>query len=464
MRPLTASRKTGMKRTLIGALFCLALAAPELQAAPAAQPTAAQEQEFQASDDNARARILISLSKGGHHELAATLLTRYPLSGEFAVNRTLYIEGLIEQGRGNLSGAVAKYRKALADDPSLTLVRSELANTLAMLDEDDSAKHHLQLLMAEARSEQEAAGIRSFMDRLDAKRPFAFNAYVSVAPSTNINDGSSIDKVTVSNGENQGEIDIDPDSEAKSGIGLSAGASVGYHRRLGNDFAVVAGAGVGGRIYKDSDYNSYGASQSVELRYLLDGGYLGIGGVASENFKTDELGFSYMSFGPRVSAQKQITQRDRINASAVYEWRRYTDNADSNGYAFLADASWTHALSSDANVGLLLGYNRVNSEALDYKSYHAVSAGMSLYKELPQGITLDLLGNYRFAHFDEPFFLYDERRKDHRLLGQATFTKRDLNIYGFAPSIEYTYIYNSSNIANYQFDSHSVEFKLTKDF
>jgi hypothetical protein len=455
---------SGRKRTLIGALFCLALAAPELQAATYLQPTAAQEQEFQAADDNGRARILIPLAKGGYHELAATLLKRYPLAGEFSANRTLYIEGLIEQGRGNLTGAVAKYRAALADDPSLTLVRADLANALALLDEDDSAKHHLQQLMAEAKTEQEAAGIRSFMDKLDAKRPFAFNGYVSVAPSTNINDGSSVDKVYVVDGDYEGEIDIDSDSEAKSGIGLSAGASAGYHKRLGNKLALVAGAGVGGQLYRDASYNSYGSSESVEIRYLIDGGYVGLGGVSSQTFRTDELGFGYISFGPRVSAQKQITPRDRVSASVIYEWRRYPDNADSNGTALLADANWTHALSSDANFGIFAGYNRVNSEALDYKSYHAVEGGLSLYKELPHGITIDLLGSYRFAHFDEEFFAYGDRRKDHRLRAEATLTKRDWNIYGFAPSLDYSYIYNFSNIANYQFDSHTVELKLTKDF
>ena len=58
------------------------------------------------------------------------------------------------------------------------------------LDEDDSAKHHLNLLMAEAPNEYEAEGIRSFIDTIDARRPFTFNAYVSVAPSTNVNNGS----------------------------------------------------------------------------------------------------------------------------------------------------------------------------------------------------------------------------------------------------------------------------------
>lgn len=480
-----ARSNTALKRTLIGALFCLALAAPDLQAAPSAQPTPAQEQEFRQSDDNGRARILISLAKGGYHELAATLLAQYPLTGEFSANRVLYIEGLIQQGRGDLTGAVAKYRAALADDPGLSLVRADLANALAMLDEDDSAKHHLQLLMAEARDETEAAGIRSFMDRLDAKRDFSFSAYVSAAPSTNINDGSTADKVYLNNEEYQGE--ITPES-AKSGIGLSAGGSIGYHKRLGNNFAVAAGASAGGRIYKDSDYNSYGASQSLEIRRMLEGGYIGLGAVGSQSVSFSEKEFvpvfdangdldlaqsyistdhkfsvGYYSFGPRISLQKQVTPQDRISGSIIYEWRRYKDNKFSNGNAFLADASWTHALSSDANIGLLMSYNRVTS-GLDYKAYQAVLGGLTYYKELPWGITLDLMGTYRFAHFDGQMPIYFERRKDHRFLVDAIITKRDWNIYGFAPSLDYTYIHNASNIANYDYDSHSVEVKLTKDF
>ena len=80
-----------------------------------------------------------------------------------------------------------KYRAALASDPSLTLVRSELAKTLFELGENDSAKHHLTLLMADAPNAVQAQGIRSFIDTIDASRPYTFSAFISAAPSTNIN-------------------------------------------------------------------------------------------------------------------------------------------------------------------------------------------------------------------------------------------------------------------------------------
>jgi hypothetical protein len=55
-------------------------------------------------------------------------------------------------------------------------------------------------------------------------------------------------------------------------------------------------------------------------------------------------------------------------------------------------------------------------------------------------------------------------RKDTRLIGSVALTKRDFNIWGYAPAIEYTYVHNDSNISLYEFDSHAIDFRLSKDF
>ena len=448
-------------RTVFCALSFLLLTSAATLAALSAEATPKQTAEYEASNESARVKLLIQLAKSGQHELAAVLLKRYPLTGKFANNRQLFIEGLILHARGNLTGAVKNYRKALADDPSLTLVRAELAQTLFELQDDDSAKHHLNLLIAEAPNEQEAQGIRSFIDTIDARRPFTFNAYVSVAPSTNVNNGSS--NKTVYSPVFGGNLDIDAASRKKSGIGFSTGLSAGYSHRLGNDFSVVLGGGVDARIYNDSGFNSYGASQSAELRYLISGGYLGVGVVASENLKNDEIGLSYYSYGPRVSLQKAISPKDRINLSSVYEWRNYPDTSMSDGTALMIDGAWNHAFDSSLNATLNAGYDHIKTE-LDFTSYKTYSGGFGVYKELPKGITVNLNGEIRLSDFDGMHPIAGVVRKDKRLTGTVTLTKRDFNIWGYAPAIEYTYIHNDSNISLYQFDSHQVDFRLSKDF
>ncbi len=446
-------------RAVFCALSCLILTSTAILAKTAVAPSPQQISEYEASTESTRVKLLIRLAKSGQHDLAETLLERYPLTGEFGKNRQLFVEGLILKARGNLTGAAKNYRAALADDPSLTLVRAELAQTLFALEQDDSAKHHLNLLMAEAPNENEAQGIRSFIDTIDARRPFTFNAYVSVAPSTNVNNGSSVDKVYYSDGS---YIDVQGEKK-KSGIGFSTGLNAGYSHRLGNDFSVVLGGGANGTVYTDDDYNIFAASQSAELRYLITGGFLGAGLVASENLKNDEIDLSYYSYGPRVSLQKSLSPQDRINLSSVYEWRNYPDNSGSDGTALMIDGSWSHAFNSSLTAGLNGGFDRVTT-GFGYDSYEAYSAGFSLYKELPYGITANLYGEMRLADFDDIFPLYNVVRKDTRLIGTVNLTKRDLNFWGYAPAIEYTYINNDSNIANYKYDSHIVDLRLTKDF
>jgi outer membrane protein len=429
--------------------------------AAAVTPSQQQITEYEASTESTRVKLLINLAKSGQQDLAESLLKRYPLTGKFGPNRQLFIEGLILKARGNLTGAAKNYRKALADDPSLTLVRAELAQTLFMLEEDDSAKHHLNLLMAEAPNEYEAQGIRSFIDTIDARRPFTFNAYVSVAPSTNVNNGSS--KKTIYAPLWGVDMDIDDSSREQSGIGFSTGLSAGYSHRLGNDFSAVLGGGINASIYTDSDFNMYNASQSAELRYLLTNGFLGTGVVASENMKNDEIGLSYYSYGPRVSLQKALSPQDRINLSSVYEWRNYPDTSTSDGTALMLDGSWNHAFDSSLTTSLSTGYDRIKTE-LDFTSYETYSGGVGLYKELPEGITVNLNGEFRLSEFDAMHPIAGVVRKDERYTGSITLTKRDFNIWGYAPAIEYTYVYNDSNISLYQFDSHAVDFRLSKDF
>lgn len=448
-------------RAVFCALSCLLLMSPAVLAKAAVEPNPQQISEYEASNEATRVKLLITLARAGQQDLAESLLKRYPLTGEFGPNRQLFIEGLILKARGNLTGAAKKYRAALADDPGLTLVRSELAQTLFILQEDDSAKHHLNLLMAEAPDEYQAQGIRSFIDAIDARRPFTFSAYVSVAPSTNVNNGSS--NKTIYSPLFGADLDIDDESREQSGVGFSTGLSAGYSHRLGNDFSVVLGGGINATIYTDSDYNSFNASQSAELRYLLTGGFLGAGLVASENMKNDELGLSYYSYGPRISLQKAISAKDRVNLSSVYEWRNYSDYSESDGTALMIDGSWSHSFDSSLTTSLSAGYDEIET-GIDYNSFETYSGGFGFYKELPKGITVNLNGELRLSEFDAVHPIAGIVREDRRYMASVAFTKRDFNIWGYAPAIEYTYIYNDSNVSIYEFDSHAIDFKLSKDF
>jgi outer membrane protein len=459
----------GIHRALFGLLTTVFCFAANVETAHATLTTE-QIKVYQSADESQRVHFLIGRAKAGQYRLAAELLRNFPLRGPNAVNRTLYIEGLILNAQGNLTGAVQKYRTALANDPKLTLVRSELAQTLVTLGEDDSAKHHLQLLEAEAPNANVAAGIRSFIDRIDAKRPFTFSGFVSVAPSTNVNNGSSHSTVYSANPEfsNNSTLTISPSSRKKSGIGAALGGSVGYSKRLGNQLEAVFAADAAGQLYDNSDFDSASLSQSAEIRFHVNQGYFGFGAVANEalapNFNDIMSSrFSYRSYGPRVSMRYNLNARDLLTGSAVYERRDYAGTALLDAYAFLTEASWNHAIDSSLNFTVTGGYDKINVE-LKELGYSTIFGGLSVYKELPKGVTLYASTKALFSKFDDVNTAAGMVRYDQRYVGSIALTKRDLNIFGFAPSIDYTYTLNKSNIALWDYDSHAVDLRLTKDF
>jgi outer membrane protein len=447
------------------ALF-LSVCLPLLSQSAVAQPTPEEmvsqiTADFEAADDATRARQLILLAKSGQHELAAELLATHPLEGAHAANRVLFIEGLIARGRGDNQTAVDKFRSALANDPKLTLVRSELATTLMAMDEGDSAKHHLKLLAADAPTEQDAVGIRAYIDQIDANRPYQFNAYVSLAPSTNINNGSTHKKVY--SPLFGADLDIDKGGRRKSGIGGAVGGNAAFNHRFNENFMVVAAGQAEARIYDDFDFNAYSISQSLEGRYLTGNGYFGLGAVASQSLTNDASDLAYLSYGPRASTRIDISKSNTLTASSTFEWRDAQGGSTFDSTALMLNGALTHAINSSFNFTVSAGFDDVTFDN-SVLSYDAWSAGLSVYKELPFGVTADVFGHMQFKTHDEESFLAGKTQKDHRLTTGLTLTKRDFDIFGFAPALSYTYINNMSNITIYDYDAHAIDFRLTKDF
>jgi outer membrane protein len=447
-------RVNWLSRVSILAL-CVYAATLEVAAAPSAEQIAA----FEAAPENERVKLLITLAKSGRVEDVEVLMATSPLTGRHAKNRTLFIQGLLLKSKGDLTGAVEIFRKALADDPTLTLVRAETAQTLMALEQDDSAKHHFELLANDAPNAQEAKNVRSFIDRIDSRKSFTKSAYVSLAPSTNLNGGSKHNTVYDIGIPGAGLQYTQPES----GIGAAVGAKLGYNRRLGNHFSFVAAAGADARIYDNKDFNSYGMSQSLEIRRLIEKGYVSVGAVASETFENDKIGISYVSYGPRLALSYQATQRDHFSGSSTFEWRDTIDKTATDSTALMLDANWSHGFSSDLISIVSLGYDYVETD-FDPTTYATYSGGLTVYKELPFGITTTVSANASKSNFVGVNASLGEKREDIRATASMTLTKRDLNILGFAPSVQYTFSENFSNMKIYDIRTHAVDFRLTKDF
>jgi outer membrane protein len=424
----------------------------------AAAPTPDQLATYEKLAETERFKLLMFMAKSPDADNVAYLLNLHPLEGPFAANRQLFLEGEVLKTKGKYTQAAKKFRQALADDPSLTLVRAELAETLVILQEDDSALHQLKLLEAEAPDAQAASGIRSFIDQVDSRRPVTFTGYVSLAPSTNLNSGSSHATIYLPNSSQPLKTEA-----PKSGIGIASGLSSAFTRRLGNDLMFVAAGGADVTLYNDKTFNNYGLSQSVEMRHLLPQGYVSLGAVSSQQLDNNDFDPSYFSYGPRISASLQITPKDHLSLSAVYEWRPTQVAEAEDATAILLNGSISHGWSSAFNTTLSGGFTRINTPT-DITSYQTFSGGLSVYKELTYGISATLAGIVTKTDYDGINGLTLKKRADNRVVTSVTITKRDYNIYGFAPSLTYSFVDNFSNIDIYDYTSNAIDFRLTKDF
>jgi outer membrane protein len=427
----------------------------------AAQLSPQQFAAYEGLNDTGRIQVIIQLAKVGNANAVEALLEKYPLQGPYARNRGLYIKGLLQKNQGDFTGAAETFRSALADDPSLTLVRSELAETLVILEEDESAAHHLRLLAADAPNEKAAATVRSFLDQVDSRTPYKFSGYVSFAPSTNVNNGTK--QTTVYSPFDGFTGEIGDDRKAKSGVGLSAGGNAAYSKRIGNDYLVIAAAGANARIYDDEAFNSFSLSQSLEFRRLTKNGYLALGLIASQSLDQEDGFPDYVSYGPRIAMSQQIGAEDRISGSIIHEWRNSQNKGGPESTALTFDAAWSHSFGATFATTVFGGLDIIKTD-IEKNSYYTMAAGLSIYKELPAGITVSASGQIAKSEFAAHDILLNTTREDTQLSGSLTLTKRDFNIYGFAPAITYSYANNFSNSNPYDFDRHGLDVRLTKDF
>ena len=66
--------------------------------------------------------------------------------------------------------------------------------------------------------------------------------------------------------------------------------------------------------------------------------------------------------------------------------------------------------------------------------------------------------------YDGDFPLMGEPRKDWQFDATISLWKRDWNLWGVAPVIEYSFTYNNSNVAFYEYTDNTVDLRLTKQF
>ncbi len=408
-------------------------------------------------------KILEKLIKIGQFDLVQRFLdeTQFSPKGQ---NSARFYQAALYKNTGRYKEAAMIYRDLLVGNPKLHRVRLELGHTLFLMKDDQSAKHHLNLVLGAGTSVSQQQVIRAFLNAIDKRKRWNVNAFLTVAPSTNINQGTDNRAAPTLEGNSNGQInDI---SRRHSGIGLSGGMSAGVRLPVTDNLDMVVSTGGYIKKFKDERYDDMTATASFGPRLRFTKGYVALYGTANRRWFAQKA-YS-KNFGANGLLNYRLTAKDIFTSNLIWQHKKFDVRNDSDGDFYQISAQIDHYLNSHSFIRTMgtVSTEKIKSSDthdanMNYKSW---AIGLGLYKELPYGVSIYAQGKYTKHDYEGNNFGGDDPLENKRLDLLLQFTKRDWDMFGYAPSVVYNYAKSESNSVFHQFDSHSVNFTLSKNF
>ena len=352
--------------------------------------------------------------------------------------------------------AATLLRRLLDERPDATVARLELAHTLQMLGEPDLALRQLRAAQATGLPPNVARLVDRYSVALRAARPFGANLEIAIAPDSNISRATRSDTL----GTVFGDFEIDKDSKARSGTGLSLQGQAFRRFAIAGDNSLLVRGGTFADLYRKGRFNdiAFDLAAGPELQWGRNRLSLEVGATLrwygqKPYQRSARIGATWTR---PVGRQTQL----RLIGSAGLVDNRLNDLQDGKTYS--GQLSLEHALSPMTGVALTFGLNR---ELLKDPGYSTTSwrAGLFAWRDVGRA-TLTAGVQYGQLGADERLSLFPDKRSERyrRITIGATF--RQLTFGGFAPVTRVVIERNRSNIEFYDYKRVRTEFGIARAF
>lgn len=377
----------------------------------------------------------------------------------------LFLSGYVAAETGRLDDAIAAFRRILELNPQQTRVRLELARVLLLKGERDAADHHFRLASQDRNLPPEiAATIRSARGIIRDQRAWRFNFDIGLAPDTNINNATSAEQVDLLvSPNNRLPFTVNPDARARSGLGLVGSFSAGLRLKQNDRLAILADADGQFTHYKDNDFDDYILQLAVGPELKLNArSTVSLQGVGLQRWFGGRT--AQQQIGAKAGFQSLLDKGQRVGVQFDL---RHTDSGFGQGFT-----GWQYSgygtyerVVARTMIASVSGFVRRESLRADSLSNTETGINMGIGGELPRGINAGVSGGLSYADYDAPIPLFsDEARQDLRLTARAYLGTRAIRIFGFSPSVTYTYTHIDSNYRFYDSDRHRIRFALAHYF
>ncbi len=401
--------------------------------------------------------VIEQLIRAGRFDVAENLLASFQPANSVERWRAQFMLGVLRKAQGRFDEAIRIFRKLLAAHPEFQRVRLELAHALYSQQEDDSARHHFELVLGSVTNPDLQKTLRGFIDAMDKRKRWNLSGYFSLAPSTNINQGSSARVVRL----NGLDFVLAEQSRKKSGVGVNGGVSAGYRLPLSERLDLVVGGGAHLKRYQETGYNDTILSAEVGPRYRFKSGDVAVYGTAARRWYGGAA-YSWL-FGARLQTTVRLSPKDILRVGGHCQRKQFDVVDYQDGWTCGATVSGDHFLDTRSFVRVMAGFSR-DKTGLKHLDYDSKNVAIGYYRELPWGLSVYGQAKYTRLDYSGVYPTAIEARNDDRLDFTLHVTKRDWQIFGFAPMAQYTYTLNQSNIGFHDYDAHGVNLTWTKKF
>jgi hypothetical protein len=344
-------------------------------------------------------------------------------------------------------------------------VRLELARALMIEGDQAAADHHLRLASQDKELPPEiAATIRSARGVIRDQRSWNFHFDIGLAPDTNINNATSAEQVDLLvSPNNRLPFTLNPDARARSGLGLTGSFSGGVRLKQSDKLALLADADGQFTHYDHSDFNDDMVQLALGPEFKLNG---------KSTLSAQVVGLQRW-FGGKTAQQQLglksglttfLDQGQRIGIQADVRHTSSGFGTSYDGWQYGAYGTYERVVARTM-VASASAY--VRRESLKSEAFSNTEAGFNLGigGELPHGINAGLSGGLSYADYDGAILMFSsEQRRDFRANVRVYLGSRAIRIFGFSPSITYTFTHNGSNYRFYDSDRHRFRFALAHYF
>jgi hypothetical protein len=407
--------------------------------------------EASAAPDEARIASLIR--SGNVQEAFDELQNSNP-----RIEDVLFFRGLVAQRNEDYVQAVSLFNEALSVNPNHLNARRELANTLFMQGRYRQAEQAFTELIVVDNTPNMGRIYNEYIRNIHAQKPIGVTGHFSILPSSNLNRGTE----NLTFDSSIGDFVIDPESQAKSGIGLRGGLS-GYFRLPSDSESRSALTwGLIGTVYEDSEHNSVtGNLRFSHLSQIDDATTIGWGLYARYTWRDDDADNS--TLGVNLNLTHAVTQKDTISLNLQHEQREYFHQPHNTG----PFSSLRLGFSHQQNASLSYSFGLTASQRItntSHSAYNGLEMAVGIDKAWYGGLITGLSASAGTRNYETDFPLAGEARADEFYGITVSVQNNEWNVRGFTPRVSCSYLHNSSNIEFYDYSVSECSLSINKRF